>query len=128
MNSLPEERNGKSPDIISYYFLNYTKEKGDEFVRRHRVPPDEDRTQKTALLIDLNNACIPDDEMEKLVLGLAWPGMRILCIVFVHCHVHNQRKIKRALKAHNVALFCNTAFFADLAPAREWLAAQTANR
>lgn len=123
MNTQTVEPNETSQNSISYYSLDFMQ-KGEQhyYIWRHHAGKSN---SYQAVLIDLKNIYLPDGEIDKLLLALEGQGSASFSVAFANCHAHNQREIKRKLKACNVKLFSHTAFFSDFQQAKQWLCAPT---
>lgn len=126
LNAQTLENAAARPGAISHYRLDFQhKGNGHRYIWHH--PPYEDLEQgELSLLIDLNNVYMPGPELEKMVSGFLVPASGITALAFANCHAHNQQNLKRRLKSCDVKLFSRTAFFTDIARAKQWLKAQCA--
>ncbi|MDL2253464.1 hypothetical protein LJC49_05240 [Ruminococcaceae bacterium OttesenSCG-928-I18] len=110
---------------ISHYSLDFLQKGEQHFYVWRNHAGNGSVQQASALLIDLNHVYIPNQEIEKLLYSFECPKSHTLFIAIAHCHIQNQQEIKRKLKAINLKLFSQTAFFTDLLQAEQWLAAQS---
>lgn len=121
LESSPKENCDKSSNIIFHYRLDF-----QQFGNQHRYiwrrqPLAGNGRRRIAMLIDLNNVFVPEFEIEKMVAEFLAPADTVFSIAFSNCHAGNQQDIKRRLKAGDVLLYSNTAFFSNTDAARQWL-------
>lgn len=110
-------------DNISHYQLVFQQSESPHYcIWRHHLLK-KNRQESSAMLVDLNNAYVPDTEIEKIICDLLTPIADITSIAFANCHSHNRQEIKRKLKASNIKLYSNTAFFSNVEQAKQWLEA-----
>lgn len=109
---------------ISSHSLHLLKQDGlRPYIWQHH----SNNSDESVALIDLNGICLPENEINELLLRLEKPCGSVHSIAFLNCNLHNQREIKRKLKALNVKLFSNSAFFSDISEAERWLTLQMAS-
>lgn len=129
MNLEPQcmDHPGGNQSTVSYYCLDFHRNGNKHYYIWRHQPPEDTRPGHMALLIDLNGVYVPEHEIEKMVFHFVLPIGEILCLAFANCHTHNQREIKRKLKAGDLKLYSKTGFFTDLGAAKHWLETQCAN-
>lgn len=118
---------GEAQGVIFNFQLDFQCNGNKHFYIWRHHPLDGTPRENVGLLIDLNGVYVPGFEIDKMVCSLLVPATGIVSVAFVNCHFHNHQDIKRKLKAGNVRLYSNTAFFADIGQARQWLESQSAS-
>lgn len=111
---------------ISHYHLDFQRNGSNYYYIWRHNPYEAAEQLVPGLLIDLNNVCIPEPEIEKMVLGFVGSACEIISIAIINCHAGNQQDIRRKLKTGDMELYSRTAFFTDLHKAQQWLKAQCA--
>lgn len=80
------------------------------------------------LLVDMNGILMPEEELDRLVGRFAAGDGPNRAVAFLNCPLVNQRQLKLKLKQHDVHLYSQTAFCADVRSAERWLAGRAVSR
>lgn len=127
LNSRPCDAADEKRCSILHYQLDFQRNGDKHYYIWRGSPPDESEAPPNAILLDLGDVYVPGPEIEKMLGYVFALADGVAFVALVHCHARNQQDIKRRLKARDVKLYSNTAFFSDAERAGQWLASQCTN-